>query len=213
MLMQRSGVWRMMMGRGILNEIHYQNEKLSELYDQYFHFLMKWCYRYVAYHPQYLSRLEDWVQDAFLAALKRPAVLRRHPNVAGWLVLACRHRIDNDLYRDRTRARNTAFSLDQAGVSPPQWDDALERWYAGEDAKASLNAVLSLLSADEQNIYLEYFEGEKTSRQIAEERGKSEPSVKAAIRRIRKKAHSTRPRAWLPLLVGAWCLLRSWLET
>ena len=64
----------------------------------------------------------------------------------------------------------------------------LEEWYEQQEQREKIEMILKMLSLNEKEIYEDYFMWEKSAREIQQANGGTLEGIRAAIRRIRKKA-------------------------
>ena len=71
-----------------------RNEMLSNLFLQYYDYLVGYCRRLVGANRQDLQMMvEDIVQSVFLLAVEQYDKLEEHPNKIGWLKKCCKYSI------------------------------------------------------------------------------------------------------------------------
>ena len=64
----------------------------------------------------------------------------------------------------------------------------LEEWYEQQEQREKIEMILKMLSLNEKEIFEDYFMCEKSAREIQQANGGTLEGIRAAIRRIRKKA-------------------------
>lgn len=163
------------------------------LYREHFDMLIKWCHHYVGYDPALISEAEDWVHEAFRRAIRAKRKFLDSYSQYGWLVLTCRHIIDNDLQKKAVRDKRHCLFLDDPNRVPVEDTNArLEKWAEREAQAVLMSRIVGMLSRGEHKVYDEYFVQGKSEQEVADAVGKPLSAVKAAIRRIRKKAQKAR---------------------
>lgn len=166
-----------------------QDERaLIDMHSQYFDILVKWCRNYVGYDSELRHYAEDWAQEAFYRAIKDKTKFATHENKIGWLINTCKHIVDNELRRRGVRNKHMMFSIDSPDA--PSIEDMamrIEKWEDQEEAKATIQKVISVLTKNEMDVFNGYFLEKTPQDDTARQLGKSEEAVKATIRRIRGK--------------------------
>ena len=64
----------------------------------------------------------------------------------------------------------------------------LEEWYEQQEQREKIEMILKMLPLNEKEIFEDYFMCEKSAREIQQANGGTLEGIRAAIRRIRKKA-------------------------
>lgn len=167
-----------------------RREQLTKLYEEHFDFLVKYCMRQVGYAPELRGLAEDWSQEAFFVAIQRGDTFLNHPNPRAWLINTCRRKIYNHIRKGQRHGAKKVFSID-AYVEPSIEDrnERIERWMEKKEASTHIQEICALLTDNEFAVFMEHFENELTSKEVADKLQKTESAIKAAIRRIRKKSH------------------------
>lgn len=164
-----------------------------ELHRKYFDKLVMWCMNYVNNDPDLRPQTEDWVQEAFYRAVKNKKKFLAHKNKYGWFLITCKHIADSAMQRKGVRHRHTAIYLN-APYAPSITDTIsnIDAWMDREESRAIINRVLSSLTPTELEIFHEVFVGEEKAEDVAKRKGKPLSTIKATIRRIRRKARKIR---------------------
>ncbi len=67
-----------------------QDKLIETLFLPYHDAIKKACMSYFHYQPQYMSYVDDCIQEVFVAAFRKKNDLARHPNPYAWLANACK---------------------------------------------------------------------------------------------------------------------------
>lgn len=163
---------------------------VTELFDRYHAMLKKFCWRYVNYEEIYADMIDESVLDTFVQAYSSYERLRNHPNVQGWLIITCFHRLRPRINQVRSYEKYRAFSIDDPQV--PQmllaesWE---EKTITQLDARNQLNELCTALTEIERRVFREYYVQGLTIQEMAQRQHRSPGSVKASLRQIKKKAN------------------------
>ena len=66
--------------------------------------------------------------------------------------------------------------------------ERLEAWYEQQEQREKIETILRMLSLNEKEVFEDYFIREKSAKEIQHASGGTLEGIRAAIRRIRKKA-------------------------
>ena len=102
----------------------------------------------------------------------------------GWLTQTVYNKIDNLRMRASTKMSRQAADIDDPAVMQIEDKRAqkrLEEWYEQQEQREKIEMILKMLSLNEKEIFEDYFMCEKAN-------GGTLEGIRAAIRRIRKKA-------------------------
>jgi len=169
----------------------HRGDRLSRLYEEYYDYLVKYCMRRVGYAPELRSLAEDWSQDAFQVALIKGDAFLNHPNHRAWLIITCERKILHHIEKEKRRGTKRAYEID--AQDEPMIEDCnsrVDRSTERKEAASYLHEICEMMSDDEYAVYMDHFENELTVKDVAAKHGKSENAIKAAIRRIRRKARN-----------------------
>lgn len=164
---------------------------ITHLFQEYYDILIIRGARYVAHDPILKDDVEDCVADTFLLAWDRRDELEDCEYVLGWLTRVLYNKLDNLRTSARVRTRRRALPLDAEDAKDIEDTRALNRlenWIEQECNRETINHLLSLLSKKEAEIFEAYFQEGRCAGEIRNNQGMSLEGVRAAIRRIRKKA-------------------------
>ena len=168
-----------------------KSEWLTHLFQEYYDILIIRGARHVAHDPILHDAVEDCVSDTFLLAWDKCSELEDCAYILGWLTKVLYNKLDNVRTSARVRIGQNALPLD--GEKAKEIEDTqafhdLENWIESENNQEVIHRLLSLLSKSETEIFEAYFLEGKHAREIQYAKGMSMEGVRAAIRRIRKKA-------------------------
>lgn len=162
---------------------------VTELFDQYQSMLRTICWRYVGYERLFADMIDDSILDTFVQAYSSYECLRSHPNVQGWLITTCLNRLKPRISQVRSREKHCAFSIDDHQApqlsSGEAWE---ERNILQLDARDQIDELYKALTETERHVFQEHYVQGFTLKEVARHQHKSLASVKASLRRIKKKA-------------------------
>ena len=168
-----------------------KSEWLTHLFQEYYDILIIRGAKYVAHDPILYEAVEDCVSDTFLLAWDKSEELEGCAYILGWLTKVLYNKLDNVRTSARVRIGRNAYPLDAEKakeIEDTQALDDLESWIESDNNQEVLLHLLSLLSKNEAEIFEAYFLEGKHAREIQYAKEMSIEGVRAAIRRIRKKA-------------------------
>ncbi len=171
------------MKEGLIHPMSNDKEFIEQLFFQYHDSLQYLCMVYFS-DPQYLSCVDDCIQEVFLAAYKKRKKLMLHPNPYAWLKNACKKQC-MVMMRDK---RRHAQILQKYGCYEEHVTNDVLVWLKQNHAMEQLKMLESQLTDTEKEIYQAYFFHDQSACEIAQENDTSEAAVRGAIQRIRKKA-------------------------
>lgn len=162
---------------------------VSELFDQYHAMLRILCSHYVQNERLFADIIDDSILDTFVQAYLSYESLRSHPNVKGWLITTCFHRLKPRINQVRRRERHRAFSMDDHQApqisSGEAWE---ERNILQLDAREQIDELCAALTERERHVFQEYYVQGFTLQEVAYHQHISLSSVKASLRQIKRKA-------------------------
>ncbi len=174
--------------------------RTERLYGAYYDRVRKYARRFVCWNRAWLPLADDCVQETFEKAMRQHEKLAGHPNPYGWLLRTCRNLLLDRLRRERGR------SAAAGGAKAPQAAVTLEdfqRWVSRLETLDGLKALLERLTEREREVYHAYFAMGRSAEETARERGISGGAVRAAVRRIRKKARGLREAGLMGIILLA----------
>lgn len=181
---------------------HERNVLLDQLYAQYFDIIYRQCLSIVEYNPRYYPLVEDCVQDAFLQALVDYDEYKDYKNPIGWIVRVAQNKVKSK-FRDELRHAKVVSTL-----LPGQSEDmafsvcAVDEELARRDTIEQIARIYNKLTDHEKKVFIAYFLNDMSQKETAESTGLTENSVRAAVKRIRKRARSMKNIDFL-LFLGA----------
>lgn len=141
--------------------------------------------------PILRNEIEDCVIEAFEMAWNKYDQLKHHPCILGWLTQTVYNKIDNLRVRASTKTSRQAVDIDDPAVmqiEDKRAQERLEAWYEQQEQREKNETILRMLSLNEKEIFEDYFIREKSAKEIQHASGGTLEGIRAAIRRIRKKA-------------------------
>lgn len=159
------------------------------------------------------DQLEDCVIETLEIAWDRYGRLRHHPSMLGWMTRTVYNKIDSIIARASARGERRAVCVDDESVRQivdVKETQRLEEWIEREANREIIDRIISTLTQSEKEIFDQVFVQEKKAGQIARETGATLGSIRATIRRIRKKARKLRRNkifGWM-LFLGTFLLVR-----
>lgn len=141
--------------------------------------------------PILRNEIEDCVLETFEMAWRKYDQLKYHPCILGWLTQTLYNKIDNICMRASTKTSRQAIDIDDPAVTQIEDRKAqkrLEEWYEQQEQREKIETILRMLSLNEREIFEDYFMREKSAKEIQQTNGGTIEGIRAAIRRIRKKA-------------------------
>ena len=112
--------------------------------------------------------------------------------VAGLYILVILFRLAPQMkleLKSAAAAAPAAVSIQSTETSLLQGaQERLEAWYEQQEQREKIETILRMLSLNEKEIFEDYFMCEKSAREIQQANGGTLEGIRAAIRRIRKKA-------------------------
>lgn len=144
------------------------------------------------------SYVDDLVQDVFLQALPRLAGLRDASKFPGWLAAIARNRA-TDFYR---RGDKPHEELNEDSSAPDSFPPARpSSSHASAEARAALDAILSLPESYRETLILRLVEG-MTGPEIAARTGLTHGSVRVNLHRGMQQLREILGRKAAPLTGG-----------
>lgn len=130
------------------------------------------------------DRVDDIVQDVFVAALASLASFRGNSSLRSWLLGIARHKVE-DYYRERLREPE---ALDDDGYPEPPADSPLvDETIDRERLEVKTRDLLRQLPEAYSFALLWRYWEERSVRQIAEATGRTEKSVERLLARARAR--------------------------
>lgn len=181
-----------------------RNVFIDDLFNRYYDLLKKDLLRHINPSSVLFSRIDDCVQNTFLKAFEKYAVLKKHPNPPAWLIVTCRKLMSNEIKKTK---RHYSFSLDHPNApDPPDLYDSIEAWLDRQEAQELANKVLDLMTEKEKPIVIDRLGKGMTSEETALRNHTTIGAVKAIVHRVRKRAKKTPPFLILLVIMTAYLL-------
>lgn len=170
---------------------HERNILLEQLYAQYYDIVYRQCLSIIGYNPRFYPLVEECVQDAFLQAIVDYGEYKDYRNPVGWIVRVAQNKVKSK-FRDELRHAKVVSALfpsqgKDMAFSVCAVDEELDR----RDTVEQIVRIYNSLTEREKKVFIAYFLDDMSQKETAAATGFTENSVRAAVRRIRKHAHST----------------------
>ncbi|MBR4539709.1 MAG: sigma-70 family RNA polymerase sigma factor [Clostridia bacterium] len=164
---------------------------LEELYERDYALLYRVGHVFLGSNAAQETLIEDQIQEAFVRAWQKRAVLQKHPNPDGWLVDCFRNCLMNACKKQSREWKHHAFSVDAENAQP-----LADKVHLSPDdyarTKEQIDLLRRLLGDENADIFLRYcVYGEKASK-IAAELNISDQALRMRISRLKKKILSNR---------------------
>lgn len=184
-----------------------RNQLLNQLFEKHYQAIYRRCLWVVDFDPRYHHLIEDCIQDAFMKATSHYEDYKDYENPVGWIAITACNSLRSALRRE-LRSRQTFLEmepeqLEQAAYAPADADRLFDR----QELIRQLTEIYSLLTEREKLIFHEYFIEHKHMRKIAQDNGMGLSAVRSGIRRIRRRAKSSRH---LGVIMFLFCFYRFW---
>lgn len=187
---------------------HERDILLEQLYMKYYDAVYRQCLSLVKYNPAYYPLVEDCIQDAFLQAVEDYAEYKNYKNPIGWIIRVAQNKVKSK-YRDELRHSKVISPLDQAeGADVAFSVDSIESFTDRQETIETIAKIYHMLSEQEKEVFIAYFLKDMGQKETSSATGLSENSVRATIRRIRKRARLSKFVNFLHFL-GAFFLLKA----
>ena len=143
---------------------------------------------FFSYNSNYLPLVPDVLQEVYLRATKDIEKLMASPSPAAWLKVCCKNTMLYMLRKRKTSREILSAEAEQLlDASPQKITAAIEKWQQDITIKEVREAVLLILSEEDQEIFEDYFLNDLTTKETAKLHNMSEDKVRGKVSRIRKK--------------------------
>ncbi len=141
------------------------------------------------YDPAFNDLIDETLQEVFILAFEQYPVLKDHPNLLGWLMKTCNHRLLPYAQQQRYRQGKKAFSIDDE-KAPELADeqDLIEKSLQKQENRQLIDQIILQLSPKEKQVFDAFFVNNQPIAHIAKKQSTSVGAIKALIYRIRQKA-------------------------
>lgn len=181
---------------------HERNALLEQLYIQYYDVVYRQCLPIVSFNPRYYLLVEDCVQEAFLQAVIDYDEYKDYKNPIGWIIRVAQNKVKSK-HRDELRHAKVISPLQPGQSEDMAFSvDAVEKDLARCEVIENIVRIYHMLTDHEKTVFIAYFLNDMSLKETSEETGLTENSIRAAVKRIRKRARSTKEKNFL-LLLGA----------
>ena len=161
---------------------------LEGLVHQYSKMLERYCARFFSYNSNYLPLVPDILQEVYLRATKDIEKVMASPSPAAWLKVCCKNTMLYMLRKLKTSREVLAADAERLlDTSPQKITAAIEKWQQDITIDDVREAVLIILSEEDQAIFEDYFLNDLTTKETAKLHNMSEDKVRGKISRMRKK--------------------------
>lgn len=169
-----------------------RNQHLRQLFEENYQAIYRRCYWIVGFNPQYHQLIEDCIQDAFVKATSHYDDYKDYENPVGWITITACNRLKSELRREKRRNKNFVElepeQLEQVAASSVDVESLFDR----QEILDHLSRIYDSLTDKEKLIFHEYFLERKKMREVAADHGMKIGAVRSGIKRIRKRAKTTR---------------------
>lgn len=170
----------------------------EEMYKTYYPVIYRYVARMIRNND---AAAEDVTQEVFFVAYQKWEVLKLHPNIPGFLMLAARNKIKKWFEKQKR------FCMDEE----EEFDHLIQKKSGDtQDAYRMVDfysSVENMLPGKELDILRHYYEYGYTSSEMAQRLGISESCFKVRVSRMKKKLkRSMKLICAFMLLWGAWIL-------
>lgn len=169
-----------------------RNKTLEELYSNYYDSVYRFCMTVTGFDRRYYHLIEDCVQDAFIAAILKYDDFKHYNNPIGWIARVASNRLKSEIRKDRNRRKTISSRMQIRSEDVAFFGNCVEQEIEREELKQDILHIYQMLTDMEKTVFQEYFLEGKTVKNAAFSSGLSENSVRAAIRRIRKRSNKTK---------------------
>lgn len=170
----------------------------EEMYKTFYPVIYRYVARIIRNNE---SAAEDVTQEVFFVAYQKWEILKLHPNIPGFLMLAAQNKIKKWFEKQKWFCMDEEEELDQ--LIQKKCGDAQDA-YRMVDFYSS---VENMLSGKELEILRHYYEYGYSSAEMAQKLGISESCFKVRVSRMKKKLkRSMKLTCAFALMCGAWML-------
>lgn len=124
-----------------------RNKFISDLYDEYYELLKRYCFSRMRDDPILREQALDCVQTTFEIAIKNYKKLLASKNMGGWLMRTCQYVVLATKKKHFKRRSNEVISADAPefpGFALLHADDAFEKWLSNVETCEQLESILSV---------------------------------------------------------------------
>lgn len=181
-----------------MNDENERDEFIGLLYEQYYSDLILYCRRCFreAGVDDVSGYADEAVQEVFMKASRLYRRLMRHPNIVGWLYKACFNQIrngKNKFYRSakhrdvetRDKDDGEGQRMDNECFVDPY--DLIQKYEDDEEYRDVKDRIYKALIDSQRVTFSKYYLEGKKIREIHEETGISEGTIKSHLNRIRER--------------------------
>ncbi|MEG1559733.1 MAG: sigma-70 family RNA polymerase sigma factor [Clostridia bacterium] len=166
--------------------MNYESEFMNELYNKYFFDIVRYCKALLA-GDEVLA--VDCAHTVFDEARNNISKLKKHKNVAGWLMLTAKHRVMRTV-RGLALKRIRETDIDEMAERYEESLSYIQNYeieLSDTDIENKKQEILNSLSLDERHIYDMYYKDRKKQKEIALELNVSSDAVRMRLVRIKRK--------------------------
>lgn len=169
-----------------------RNQRLTLLFEEHYQSIYRRCFWVAGFQPAYHQLIEDCIQDAFVKAASHYDEYKDYENPVGWIAITACNRLKSELRRERRRKRIFADLHPEQLESMAVSENNVENFLKNQEIIDQLCRIYDMLTDKEKLIFQAYFLERKKMREVAAENGMEIGAVRSGIKRIRRRARSTR---------------------
>lgn len=162
-----------------------------EIYHLYARKLEHICLKYVGYHEEYRSIVDECIQETFLQAVKNYDNLNRFTSshLEAWLVQTCWNRLRPEVNKYRRRKRRNAVLTDKSELhlSPEQLQNILELYFEKLHNQEILERLFQILNDRERDVVNRHILQGLSFEEMAKQDETTVGAVKGVLARARTK--------------------------
>lgn len=163
-----------------------QESLLERIAEEYNDMLIRYCARCVSYNTKLMPLIPDVIQETYLKAVENVDTLLTHQNIPGWLKKSCHYSLLNMIRNVRSSREIPSPAIERLRFLYNQnSNNAL--WRDDITLNDVLDAVVLLLSEEDQIIFNDYFLDDLSTKETAVKNHMGYDVVRGKISRIRKK--------------------------
>lgn len=167
-----------------------RNKLLEDLYSKHYDSVFRFCVVVAKFDKQYYPLIEDCIQDAFIEAIQKYDKYKDYNNPTGWIARVAGNRLRSEIHKERNRRKTVSSRMQIRSEDTAFFNNFVEQEMEREFLKEDIVRIYNMLTELEKTVFKEYFLEERTVKTAANHSGLSENSVRAAIRRIRKRSNT-----------------------
>jgi len=175
------------------------------LYAQYYDAVYLRCLSIIQYNPRFYPLVEDCVQEAFLQVVEDDKKFKRCKNPVGWIVRVAQNKLKGKFRDEICHAKVISPLLFEQQEDMAFSIYSLDQELSRRDAVEAIARIYHQLSDMEKKVFIAYFLHDLDQKETAKETNLTENSVRAAVKRIRRRARAMKTENFL-FLLGAFLI-------